>query len=391
MNHQVSIVHAADFHLGSPYSALPIDKAQLRRREQQEAFARMVDYCAEHRTQILLLAGDVIDQVRFSGEGMRFLTDRFSSIPDTRILISPGNHDPYTEDSPYIRESFPANVHVFGKSFSSVYFPEIRTAVWGAGFSASRSTTSLCPNGFSAASGGYPEGTIQIVLLHGEIAETETERKNYNPIRRSWIAACGADYLALGHVHDRTELKREGSTFYAYPGCPEARGYDEPGPRGFYAGFVETGRTALSFVPIQVRTYYTPGIDISSCETMEQVEQRILSFLRDTYGESYRKNAYRISLTGSIRPDFLVQIHVLLSRLKPLVFDLKLRDETSINIDRDKLRRENSLKGRFCEYLMADIEKNRDKGAAERAETLALALKLGLRAFEGEVEIDEDP
>ena len=390
MNHKVIIVHAADFHLGSPFSALSEDKALLRRREQQVAFSRMIDFCANNHTQLLLLAGDVIDQVRFPKESMRFVIDRFSSIPDTRILISPGNHDPFTEDSPYMRESFPPNVHIFGKSFSSVYFPELRTAVWGVGFTGSRSTSSLCPGDFSVRAGGYPDDTIQIVLVHGEIAETDTERKNYNPIRRSFISACGADYLALGHVHERTDIRREGKTLYAYSGCPEARGYDEPGPRGFYAGYLEPGNAELSYVPIQVRTYYTPRIDISNCETTEQVEARILAFLRDTYGEDFSKNAYRISMTGSIRPDFSVRVNVILSRLKPLVFDMKLRDETTVALDLEMLRKENTLRGRFCDHLMTDIENSRAAGNAEQTRILALALKIGLRAFEGEVEYDED-
>jgi DNA repair exonuclease SbcCD nuclease subunit len=391
MDHKVSIVHAADFHLGSPYSSLPDDKAQLRRREQQVAFSRMIDYCADHQIRILLLAGDIIDQVRFSGEGLRFLKDCFASIPDTRILIAPGNHDPYTDDSPYVCERFPSNVHVFGKGMSSVYFPELHTAVWGAGFTASRSTSSLCPKDFTVASGGYPSDTIQIILMHGEVSDTGTERKNYNPIRRSWISACDADYLALGHVHDRTDPQREGRTFFSYPGCPEARGYDEPGPRGFYAGSITTGGIELSFVPIQVRTYHTPGVDVTGCETCGQVEARILSFLRDTYGGSYTEDAYLISLTGSIRPEFSLNMSLLLSRLKPLVFDLKLRDETGLEIDLENLRRENSLKGRFCEHLMSDIEKNRISGDPDRVGVLTLALKLGLRAFEGGIETDEDP
>ena len=49
----------------------------------------------------------------------------------------------------------------------------------------------------------------------------------YGPISPGDIAASRLDYLALGHIHQASGLQREGSTYWAYPGCPEGRGFDE--------------------------------------------------------------------------------------------------------------------------------------------------------------------
>ena len=61
----------------------------------------------------------------------------------------------------------------------------------------------------------------------------------YDPIRKEEIAASGLAYLALGHIHKRTEPLTFGGTVCAWPGCPEGRGFDELGEKGFYAGTLE--------------------------------------------------------------------------------------------------------------------------------------------------------
>ena len=40
------------------------------------------------------------------------------------------------------------------------------------------------------------------------------------------------DYIALGHIHKFSGIKRIGNTYYAYSGCPEGRGFDEEGDKG---------------------------------------------------------------------------------------------------------------------------------------------------------------
>ena len=47
--------------------------------------------------------------------------------------------------------------------------------------------------------------------------------------------------MALGHIHKRTEPLRFGNTVCAWPGCPEGRGFDELGEKGFYQGIVTDG------------------------------------------------------------------------------------------------------------------------------------------------------
>lgn len=389
MAQEVRIVHAADFHLGSPFSSLSPEKARIRRYEQLDTFLRMIAYCRDHQIEILLLAGDVIDKVRFEGEAFRAVADAFASIPDTAVFIAPGNHDPFTEDSVYRTAQLPPNVSVFGGEFSARYIPRLGVVVWGAGFTAPRLSRTLCPFPFSVRDAGYPEDTLHLILLHGEVVDGEA-KSAYHPIPRSFIAACDADYMALGHVHESSVPTREGRTYVAYSGCPEARGFDEAGPRGFYAGTISRGRVDLTGVTVNTRTYWCPRVDVTGCETTDQITERILQFLRETYGEGFGQHAYRITLAGRLRPDITPPVAVLKARVATAVFDCKIRDETHVAVDPAILRRENSLRGRFVDLILTDVEKATSEGDCDRAAQLVAALDVGLRAFEGEAVADED-
>ena len=99
--------------------------------------------------------------------------------------------------------------------------PELGLVVHGAAFTGPEQPESLLA-GFAAPA----DGRRHIGLLHVELDGAE---ERYDPLRREEIAASGLDYLALGHVHKRTEPLTLGRTVCAWPGCPEGRGFDELG------------------------------------------------------------------------------------------------------------------------------------------------------------------
>ena len=89
------------------------------------------------------------------------------------------------------------------------------------------------------------------MCVHGDTAP----QSEYGPLSPAEIETSGLDYLALGHVHQYSGLRRAGETFWAYPGCPEGRGFDELGEKGVLWLEVEKGRTEAEFVPLCRRRY----------------------------------------------------------------------------------------------------------------------------------------
>ena len=71
----VKILHAADFHLDSPFAGLTSEQARARRREGRENIARLANYANAGHVDLVLLAGDLFD----SGEIYRGRTGVYRS------------------------------------------------------------------------------------------------------------------------------------------------------------------------------------------------------------------------------------------------------------------------------------------------------------------------
>ena len=77
------ILHTADFHLDSAFTALPEEKARLRRQEARQLTDRLVDYANDHGVELLLLAGDLSskDIVPLMVEMVEFIRDYKGEVP----------------------------------------------------------------------------------------------------------------------------------------------------------------------------------------------------------------------------------------------------------------------------------------------------------------------
>jgi DNA repair exonuclease SbcCD nuclease subunit len=237
----IRFIHAADFHLDSPFRSLPADKAALRRGEQRELLDRLASLAQERGAELVLFSGDLLDGDRAYYETVQALERTLGRIR-ARVFIAPGNHDPYTSRSPYAAMTWPVNVHIFrSSSIEAVELPGRSCAVYGTAFTgAPRSGSPL--GGFSAPE----DGKLHLMCLHGDVG---VKNSRYGPVDPAEIAGSKLDYLAMGHVHARTEPEKLGKTVWAYPGCPEGRGFDETGIKGVYYGEAEPGNIRLEFVP----------------------------------------------------------------------------------------------------------------------------------------------
>lgn len=222
------IVHAADFHLDSAFGGLPTEKARERRRESRELTGRLARLVLEEKAEVLLLSGDLFDGERVFPETLEQLGDVLASLP-CPVFIAPGNHDPYTAISPYALRRWPENVHIFrSEELEAVVLPDLNCVVHGAAFT-SRGRTDQVLAGFAAPR----DGRTHLLCLHGDVGAPGSA---YGPVLREQLAASGLHYAALGHIHQYSGVQRDGNTCWAYPGCPEGRGFDELGDKGVLSG-----------------------------------------------------------------------------------------------------------------------------------------------------------
>jgi len=357
------IIHAADFHLDSAFGGLPPEQARERRRESRDLIDRLGRLAQEEEAEILLLSGDLFDGERVFPETLDRLGDVLASLPCS-VFIAPGNHDPYTPVSPYALRRWPDNVHIFhSEQLEAVALPDLDCVVYGAAFT-SRSREDQVLAGFSVRE----DDKTHILCLHGEVGGPGS---GYGPVLREQLAASGADYAALGHIHQCSGLQRDGGTYWAYPGCPEGRGFDELGDKGVLAGLVERRRVDLRFIPLCRRRYRILEADVTDSTPKEALES--------VMPESAAEDICRIIFTGAA-DERGVDLPALESAFRDRFYFLELRDKTRPAQSLWARAGEDTLRGLF----LREMKGRYDAAPTEEArESVALAVRFGLAALDG--------
>lgn len=371
---EVRILHCADLHIGALERFLGT-AAKKRRVETLLTFERILETARDHQVDLLLIAGDLFDSNTIESEWVDRVFEGFSSIPDVQIVFAAGNHDPLDAQSPFVTRELPENVHVLGKTDTVLTFEDLHTRVWG------RSFAEVYLSGqerFSLAV--EDDDTLNIMVQHGEFAGSMGG--NYNTITPEFIRTSGMDYVALGHIHKRSEIEKLGGTSFAYCGCPEGQGFDETGEKGVYLGVVRKNEADLTFIPLSKRRHERVDVDLSVCSSPAAFTDVILQQLADTYGEDYAENLYRITLSGALPEEWNFSTAEISARLNEKLYFAKVLNRTEVEADLESLSKEASLKGIFTRKMLAAIT----NAAEQDREQLRAALQLGLRAFRGEID-----
>ncbi len=356
----VKLIHGADFHLDSPFSGLSPQQAAQRRQEQRELLSQLGELARQRSVDLVLLSGDLLDGRQTYRETAQALSQALGSLP-CPVFIAPGNHDFYSQKSLYAALDWPDNVHIFStQSLQCVAVPALGCAVWGCAFTAPRREDDPLA-GFRAQG---PEDWVQLGVVHGDMLG----KGDYAPISRESAAHSGLDYLALGHIHQHSGLQRAGDTFWAYPGCPEGRGFDETGDKGVLYVEAAPGQCRAEFVSLCRRRYQILEADITGAADP-------LPVLRDALPPALAEDICRLILTGE-RGAADLDLERLEQQLSSRCWALSLRDHTRVGQSLWARREEDSLTGLFLQVMAARCARDPEN------ETLQQAVRFGLAALE---------
>ena len=191
------------------------------------------------------------------------------------------------------------------------------------------------------------------------------------------IENCGVDYLALGHIH-KPMPKAEKLGFrgvYRYCGCPEARGFDEVGARGFFLLDIRAGKLVNEkFLSLAKRMVIELRVDITACQTYLDVENAVMS----AAAQITLENIVKVVLVGNPRAELRKDTSLLCARLCERFFFAKIEDLSRVYIHPRAFEHDLTERGEFVREV-GRYEMNEDF----RAEIL----EVGLKALSGE-EID---
>jgi DNA repair exonuclease SbcCD nuclease subunit len=209
---ELLLVHSSDLH---------VDDERIAALHGGDGTAGLGAVLASARAfgaDIVLLAGDTFDNHMVTAATIdragRLLAE--AGLP---VVILPGNHDPATADSIWLRGRFDqiGNLAILGiTNDRTVAFPALDLLLWG---NAHRDYHDMVP----LRDPPPRRARWHIAMGHGHYEPPETWA---NPLRPSWlisdamIAATGADYLALGHW-DRAAQVGGGTVPAYYSGSPD--------------------------------------------------------------------------------------------------------------------------------------------------------------------------
>ena len=373
----VKILHCADIHIGAAESSLGTLSGS-RQAETLITFEKIINLAKQEQVNIMLIAGDLFNSNNVDKAFCDRVFECFATIPDINIVYAAGNHDPLNADSPFKKYELPKNLFVLDTVDDCVEFSELNTRVYGKSFK------EVYMKGEERFSLEVDSNFINLMCIHGELRSDMGS--DYNSITSGFIENSGMDYIALGHVHKRTDVGKIGNTYIAYCGCPEGQGFDELGEKGIYVGTVSKDECSLTFTPVAKRMHISENIDITGISNPSEIAERILEVVKQKYPDSYADNLYKIILTGEIPDGTVLSLAEISARLSGVLYFAKLRDKTEIKLDFESIAQENTLKGIFVKNMLKKLE----SATNEEKPLIKSALNIGIKAFSGEVNYDEN-
>jgi DNA repair exonuclease SbcCD nuclease subunit len=368
------LVHTADVHLDMCFAraAMPARLGNRRRQSLREVFRSIVSRAGNWPADALLIAGDLFEGDRVTRDTVAFLMSEFRSIAHVPVFISPGNHDPYTPESPYATETWPDNVTIFpSPEWTSVAVKDGALTVHGFGFDGPESSA----NPFGSLRLGETRGTTHVAVAHGsEKSHQPPSKEPYAPFDAADAAVDGLAYLALGHFHSFTEIPGDFGTAIYYSGAPEGHGFREPGIRHHVE--VEINGSAVEVKPVaSSRVIY--ATHTLSCDSFTSSQDLLDAVRRATRDES-RSQLARITLTGLCPPAIRSELPSIQDTLAQDFELLEFVDRTESIEDYTKLGREDTSLGVLIHRLSGEIEDATEEG---RRQLLERAREVGLAAF----------
>ena len=358
----MKFVHIADIHFDCPFSSLSIKEnlSDNRRLDQRNVFKKVIDYIKENDIKFLFISGDLYENEYVKLSTINYINNLFLEIPETKIFISPGNHDPYIKNSYYFKFDFAPNVYIFKGDFECKELPDCN--IYGMGFK-----QFYCKDVNYGAINVLKNDKPNIMIMHASLSGGSEENKEYNPVLESRLETLEMDYVALGHIH-KPYYNNDVGQRIVYPGSLISLGFDELGEHGMIVGEIDDKRNLnYSFIKLDDTEFTVIEQKVDNIESKEELIEKINSL------ELEKDKLYEINLVGSrmfeINPRNI---------LKLISNDsiLKIKDSTKLKFDIDKIKNEKTLKGLFVQEMLKP-----ENTESYTEEEIQKAIEIGLNSL----------
>ena len=338
----MKFVHIADIHFDTPFTTLNIrgNFGKIRRLDQREIFKKIIQYIQENNINCFFIAGDFYEHDYIRKSTIEYINELFKKIPNTKIFITPGNHDPFIKNSMYQNFNWNNNVKIFKSKIEKIELRDVD--IYGAGF-----------EDFYCKSLGIEnieienKDKINILVTHGSLNASDKMQLQYNPMQKNKLEKLGFDYIALGHIH-KPYYNIEENQSIIYPGSTISMGFDELGKHGFITGEIEKNKLAISFIPIDNKEFQELEIDVSELNDIDELIEKLNNIILE------ENIFYKIILIG--KRNFEIDILNLYQFIHQKNI-IKIKNNTKINYSLEDLANNYTLKGIFINEIIEEYQK----------------------------------
>ena len=322
-------IQAADIHFDMPFRTISTraNLGQQRRIDQREAFKKVIEYAKENKVDYLFLCGDIYEDKYVRESTVIYTNNLYKEIPETKVIIVPGNHDPRIKNCYYNTFKFADNVKVLTNELQ-VLSDQINGEeidIYGYGFN----DFHMDDNKYKDIS-DIDESKINIFISHGDDEGDE----EYNAIDLSNSNLKKMDLILLGHIHKRDE-------YYAGSLC--SLGFDEPGEHGFYIGEITKTKKTREFVRADGKEFVNTELDVSNINDEDELVEKI-----NSYNEENKY--YEIHLVGNRKFSIDVDMNILNKNI------IKVKDNTELSNEIELKPNDKTLTGIFVKKLNEKLE-----------------------------------
>jgi len=383
---RLKFLHCSDMHLDMPFTMLGKERnrGSIRRQDLKDTFKRIINIAKVENVDILLICGDLYEHDYIRRSTIDYINDLFKDIPNIKVILIPGNHDPLAANSYYDYYEWNRNVFVLSNKNKSFFFPDLATNIYGIGFENSYNQKPVIPEISIDA------GCFNILMLHGTV-DMNFGRTVLNPMTSHDLSLLGMDYIALGHFHKRID-KVGGFNNIFNPGSPEGMGFDETGIHGILLCSLlsddnNTKNLNVEFIQTGKRHYFNLDVNVTGIGTEETLIEAISKSISKAinYDIVLEDCLLSITLKGFIQNSFSIDICNIESYFNDKMFFIKIKDETLPDYNLDEIKLEPGLRGVFTRKLLTRISSTENEYTRKE---LTTALYYGLQAIEkGRVDI----
>ncbi len=254
-----SFIHAADIHLGRPFSG--VSDIHAHKNAVEKAFNNFINYALVKNVDFLLIAGDTFDSDEQDFESKLILKEGLKKLEaaDIKVFLICGNHDPlYSYNKTTFNFDENSNIKIVGLNTNT--YEDFTVTDKNNNPIAVVHALSFQENIFKENPTKYfspaNNSLFNIGLLHCDI--DASKESPYAPCTKSELEALKYDYLALGHIHKPSEL---------YVGTLQGRNTKETGEHGIRHIKVENGQIVKNtFVNTDVIRFEEIEIDLTNAQ-----------------------------------------------------------------------------------------------------------------------------